>query len=119
LGDEIIPTWCRELGIAHALDNALFEAYTAWSKTKREPKFIGKGEGKVLNPNAGKKIAKFRSVRSRNQTIQFEPKDYSDGHWKVNASKGLPKAEYWGQDYCLINYDGASLVDLQQGKVVC
>jgi len=30
LGEEIIPKWCQELGIAHALDNALFEAYTAW-----------------------------------------------------------------------------------------
>jgi putative transposase len=26
LGEEIIPDWCKQLGIAHALDNALFEA---------------------------------------------------------------------------------------------
>ncbi|MBO3462336.1 hypothetical protein G7B40_022470 [Aetokthonos hydrillicola Thurmond2011] len=40
LGEEIIPTWCKQLGIAHALDNALFEAYTAWSKTNKQDKFI-------------------------------------------------------------------------------
>ncbi|XZO01454.1 MAG: hypothetical protein ACM65L_23675 [Microcoleus sp.] len=28
LGCEIIPKWCKESGIAHGLDNALFEAYT-------------------------------------------------------------------------------------------
>ncbi len=116
LGEEIIPKWCQELGIAHALDNAIFEAYTAWSKTKREPKFIGLGKDKKVNPDGGKRIARFRSIRDKNQTIQFDPKDYHNGHWKVNSSKGLPKAEFWGQDYCLINYPGASELTYNKGR---
>ncbi len=111
---EIIPAWCKELKIAHALDNALFEAYSAWSKTKRQEKFIGKGKQKKLNPIAGLKIAKFRSIRDQKQTIQFDPNDYKDGHFM--ASKGLDKAEYWGQDYCLINYDCATELTYNKGR---
>lgn len=116
LGNEIIPQWCKDLEIAHALDNALFEAYSAWSKTKRGEKFIGKGKQKKLNPNAGKKIAKFRSIRDKNKTIQFDPLDYKDGHWKVKLSKELEKAEFWGQDYCLINFDGAPEMTYNKGR---
>ncbi len=116
LGTEIIPQWCKDLGIAHALDNALFEAYTAWSKTLRGEKFIGKDEKKKPNPNAGKKIAKFRSIRDKNQTIQFDPLAYKDGHWMINTSNGLEKAEFWGQDYCLINYDNATELTYNKGR---
>jgi putative transposase len=114
LGEEIIPAWCKELKIAHALDNALFEAYNAWWKTKRQHKFIGKGKDKKPNPIAGLKIAKFRSIRDQKQTIQFDPNDYKDGHFM--ASKGLDKASYWGQDYCLINYDSASELTYNKGR---
>lgn len=116
LGDKIIPQWCKDLGIAHALDNAIFEAYTAWVKTKRGGKFIGQDDQKKPNPNAGQKIAKFRSIRDKNQTIQFDPLDYKDGHWKVNSSKGLEKAQFWGQDYCLINFDGATELTYNKGR---
>jgi putative transposase len=113
LGKEIIPQWCKDLSIAHALDNALFEAYTAWKKTDRQPKFIG-GKEKKPNPLAGLKIAKFRSIRDKNQTIQFDPNDYKNGHWM--ASKGLQKAEFWGQDFCLINYDDATELTYNKGR---
>jgi putative transposase len=75
LGDEIIPGWCRDLGIAHGLDNALFEAYTAGSKTDRQPAKLGKGQKAKLNPLAGLKLARFRSIRDPKQTIQFDPGD--------------------------------------------
>lgn len=116
LSEGIIPAWCKELGIAHALDNALFEAYTAWSKTKRQDKFIVQGKNKKLNPCGGKKIARFRSIRDKNQTIQFDPLDYRDGHSKPKASRGLEKAEFWGQDYCLINYDSATELTYNKGR---
>lgn len=116
LGEEIIPAWCKELKIAHALDNALFEAYTAWSKTKRQDKFIGIGGDKKPNPQAGLKIAKFRSIRDQKQTIQFDPGNYNDGHFMPNSSKGLEKPEYWGQDYCLINYGFATELTYNKGR---
>ncbi|MGH2413591.1 MAG: RNA-guided endonuclease InsQ/TnpB family protein [Microcystaceae cyanobacterium] len=114
LGSEIIPQWCKDLQIAHALDNALFEAYTAWKKTDRQPKFIGVGINRKPNPDASKKMAKFRSIRSKNQTIQFDPHDYKNGHWM--ASSGLEKAQFWGQDYCLINYCCASELTYNKGR---
>lgn len=119
LGEEIIPAWCKDLKIAHALDNALFEAYTAWSKTKRQQKFFGTGSDKKPNPIAGLKIAKFRSIRDQKQTIQFDPGNYDDGHFMSVASKGLEKPEYWGQDYCLINFDFATELTYNKGKMVC
>lgn len=114
LDSEIIPQWCKDLQIAHALDNALFEAYTAWKKTDRQPKFLGQGPDRKPNPNACKKMAKFRSIRSKNQTIQYDPHDYKNGHWM--ASSGLEKAEFWGQDYCLINYKSASELTYNKGR---
>lgn len=129
LGTSIIPQWCKDLTIAHALDNALFEAYTAWTSTKREGKFIINPSASLRvngersrtvngldkpNPSAGLKIAKFRSIRNKNQTIQFDPKDYKNGHWM--ASCGLLKAEFWGQNYCLINYDSATELTYNKGR---
>ncbi|GAA6619532.1 RNA-guided endonuclease InsQ/TnpB family protein [Scytonema sp. NUACC26] len=114
LGEEIIPQWCKDLGIAHALDNALFEAYTAWKKTEKQPKFIGKNKNRKPNPLAGLRIAKFRSIRDKNQTIQFDPNDYKDGDWM--SSKGLEKAEFWGQDYCLIDYTNATELTYNKGR---
>ncbi len=116
LGTYIIPDWCSDLGIAHALDNALFEAYSAWSKTKRGEKFIGIGKDKKPNFNFGKKIARFRSIRDKNQTIQFDPLDYKNGHWKVNSSKGLEKAEFRGQDRCFVVFDGATELTYNKGR---
>ncbi|MDF5722557.1 MAG: transposase [Rhizonema sp. PD37] len=116
LGEEIIPTWCKELKIAHALDNALFEAYLAWIKTKRQDKFIGKGNDRKPNPFAGLKIAKFKSVRDSKQTIQFDPGNYDDGHFMSVGSLGLEKPEYWGQDYCLINFDDAAELTYNKGR---
>lgn len=100
--------------MAHALDNALFESYAAWRNTDSQPKFIGKGEDKKVNPLAGLRIAKFRSIRDKNQTIQFDPNDYKNGHWMT--SRGLEKAEFWGQDYCLINYGNATELTYNKGR---
>ena len=114
LGSEIIPQWCKDLNIAHALDNALFEAYIAWKNTDKQPKFIGDYKDKKPNPLFGLRIARFRSIRDKNQTIQFDPLDYKNGHWM--ASRGLEKAEFWGQDYCLINYENATELTYNKGR---
>jgi putative transposase len=116
LGHEIIPEWCKDLGIAHGLDNALFEAYTAWKKTDKQSAQIGKGENAKPNPLVGLKIARFRSIRDQKQTIQFDPGDYKNGHLMINASKGLEKPLWTGQDYCLINYDKAVEVTYNKGR---
>jgi putative transposase len=116
LGYEIIPEWCKELGIAHGLDNALFEAYTAWKKTDKQPTHIGKGKKAKINPLAGLRLAKFRSIRDQKQTIQFDPGDYKNGHLMANASKGLEKPLWTGQDFCLINYDKAVEVTYNKGR---
>ncbi|NJM60965.1 MAG: transposase [Oscillatoriales cyanobacterium RU_3_3] len=116
LGHEIIPEWCQDLGIAHALDNALFEAYTAWKQTEKQPTQVGKGNKAKPNPLAGLKLAKFRSIRDQKQTIQFDPGDYKNGHLMINASKKLDKPLWTGQDYCLINYDRAVEVTYNKGR---
>lgn len=116
LGNEIIPEWCKELGIAHGLDNALFEAYTAWKKTDRQPAQLGKGKKAKLNPLVGLRLARFRSIRDQKQTIQFDPGDYKNGQIMINASKGLEKPLWTGQDFCLINYDKAIEVTYNKGR---
>jgi putative transposase len=116
LGYEIIPEWCKDLGMSHGLDNALFEAYTAWKKTDKQPAQIGRGKKAKINPLAGLKLARFRSIRDQKQTIQFDPGDYKNGHLMINASKGLEKPLWIGQDYCLINYDKAVEVTYNKGR---
>ncbi|WP_333289311.1 transposase [Microcoleus sp. D2_18a_B4] len=116
LDSQIIPEWCKELGIAHGLDNALFEAYTAWKKTDKQPAQIGKGKKAKINPLVGLKLARFRSIRSQKQTIQFAPGDYKNGHLMTNSSKGLEKPLWTGQDFCLINYDRAVEVTYNKGR---
>lgn len=116
LGCKIIPEWCKELGIAHGLDNALFEAYTAWKKTDKQPAQLGKGKNAKPNPLVGLKLARFRSIRDQKQTIQFDPGDYKSGHLMANASKNLEKPLWTGQDYCLINYDKAVEVTYNKGR---
>jgi len=116
LGYEIIPEWCKDLGIAHSLDNALFEAYTAWKKTDKQSAQSGKGKEAKPNPLVGLKLARFRSIRSQKQTIQFDPGDYKNGHLMANASKNLEKPLWTGQDYCLINYDKAVEVTYNKGR---
>jgi putative transposase len=116
LGEEIIPLWCRELGIAHSLDNALFEAYTAGKKTDRQPAQIKKGKQAQVNPLTGLKLAIFRSIRDPKKTIQFDPGDYKNGHLMIKASKGLEKPLWTGQDYCLINYDPSVEVTYNRGR---
>lgn len=116
LGYEIIPEWCKELGIAHSLDNALFEAYTAWKKTDKQPAQSGKGKKAKPNPLVGLKLARFRSIRDQKQTIQFDPGDYKNGHLMANASKSLEKPLWTGQNYCLINYDKAVEVTYNKGR---
>ena len=116
LAYEIIPEWCKELGIAHGLDNALFEAYTAWKKTDKQPAQIGRGQKAKLNPLAGLRLARFRSIRDQKQTIQFDPGDYKNGHLMINASSGLEKPLWAGQDFCLINYDKAVEVTYNKGR---
>ena len=116
LGEEIIPLWCRELGIAHGWDNALFEAYTSGKKTDRQPAQIGKGKNARLNPLAWLKLARFRSIRDQKQTLQFDPGDDKNGHLMIKASIGLEKPLWTGQDYCLINYDQAVEVTYNRGR---
>ncbi|WP_333141884.1 transposase [Microcoleus sp. B13-B6] len=104
------------MGIAHSLDNALFEAYTAWKKTDKQPAQLGKGKKAKPNPLVGLKLARFRSIRAQKQTIQFAPGDYKNGHLMLNASKGLEKPLWTGQDSCLINYDKAVEVTYNKGR---
>ncbi len=65
---------------ARILENTLMEAYSAWAKTAPAMKYIGKGKNKTTNPHAGKKMAKFRSVRDLSQTLQFSVGDLKDGY---------------------------------------
>lgn len=113
---QIIPEWCKELGIAHGLDNALFEAYTAWKKTDKQPAQTGKRKKAKINPLVGLKLARFRAVRDQKQTIQFAPGDYKNGHLMANASKVLEKPLWTGQDFCLTNYNKAVEVTYNKGR---
>jgi len=67
------------------------EAYTAWRETDRQPKFVGRGKNRQVNPNAGKKIARFRSVRSLSQTLQFSVGDLNNGYLLPNYWKKVTK----------------------------
>lgn len=111
----LIPKWCTELGGAKLLDNASMEAYTAWSETARSPKFIGKGVNKKPNQKAGKKIARFRSVRDARLTLQFDPTGYNNGSWMVSATKHLPKPEFKGHNFCIIT-DRATELTYAKGR---
>ncbi len=111
----LIPKWCRELGVSKLLDNASMEAYTAWSETARSPKFIGKGENKKPHPQAGLKIARFRSLRDARLTLQFDPTGYNNGMWMVSATKHLPKPEFKGHNFCIIT-DRATELTYAKGR---
>lgn len=99
---SLIPKWCKSLGVSKLLDNASMEAYTAWSETDRSPKFIGKGKSKSPHPQAGKKIARFRSIRDARLTLQFDPTGYNNGRWMVSATKHLQQPEFKGHEFCII-----------------
>jgi len=76
---------------ARILENTLMAAYTAWCETEKQPKFIGKGKDRHANSNAGKKIARFRSVRNLSQTLQFSVGDLNDGYLLPNYWKKVTK----------------------------
>ncbi|ABA24789.1 Transposase, IS891/IS1136/IS1341 (plasmid) [Trichormus variabilis ATCC 29413] len=86
---HIRPDWLKNELPAAILDQAVMEAYSAWSTTQRHPKTISKGKDKKPHPQAGLKIAKFRSIRDSSQTLQF--KIASD----LNKGRLLP--QYWGE----------------------
>jgi putative transposase len=111
----LIPAWCTELGVSKLLDNASMEAFTAWSETARTPKFIGKGKDKKPNPQAGKKIARFRSVRDARITLQFDPTGYNNGRWMVSATRHLPASEFKGHNFCIIT-DRATELTYAKGR---
>lgn len=112
---DLIPQWCKDLNISKLLDNASMEAHSAWKATNRESKFIGKGKKKKPNPNAGKKIAKFRSIRAQKQTLQFDPTAYKNGTWMVSTTKHLPKPTFKGQNFCVLT-DGATELTYNKGR---
>lgn len=111
----LIPQWCKDLGVSKLLDNASMEAYSAWSKTARNPNLIGKGKNRKGHPKAGLKTAKFRSVRDQKLTLQFDPTAYRNGHWMISATKHLPVAEFRGNDFCILT-DGASELTYNKGR---
>jgi len=103
----LIPKWCIDLCISKLLDNASMEAYTAWKETERNPPTIGKGKAKKPEPFAGKKIARFRSIRDQRITLQFDPTAYKNGRWMVSSTKHLPPPEFRGHQCCVLT-DGAT-----------
>ncbi|TWH50478.1 RNA-guided endonuclease InsQ/TnpB family protein [Dulcicalothrix desertica] len=111
----LIPQWCNELNVSKILDNASMDAYSSWSLTARNPNFIGKGKNKKPHPQAGLKIAKFRSVRDQKLTIQFDPTAYKNGRWMVSTTKHLPKPEFKGQNFCILT-DGSTELTYNKGR---
>jgi putative transposase len=112
---KLIPGWCKELGISKLLDNATMEAYKAWSETARQPKIIGTKNNRKPNPNAGLKLAKFRSVRDQKLTLQFDPLAYKNGQWMVSATKQFPCPEFKGHSFCVIT-DRATELTYNKGR---
>ena len=104
---NLIPQWCLDLCVSKILDNASMEAYKAWSETAKNPKNIGQGKNKKPHPQAGLKIAKFRSIRDQKLTIQFDPTAYKNGRWMISTTKHLPKPDFQGQNFCILT-DGAT-----------
>jgi len=111
----LIPAWCTKLGVSKLLDNASMEAYTAWSETARTPKFIGKGKDKKSHPQAGTRIARFRSIRDAKLTLQFDPTGYNNGRWMVSATKHLQQPEFKGHNFCVIT-DRATELTYAKGR---
>ncbi|WP_198954194.1 RNA-guided endonuclease InsQ/TnpB family protein [Moorena bouillonii] len=111
----LIPQWCKDLNVSKILDNASMEAYRAWKETAKLPLFVGKGKKRKPLPQAGLKIAKFRSVRDHKQTIQFDPTAYKAGRWMVSTTKHLPKPEFKGHDFCILT-DGATELTYNKGR---
>jgi putative transposase len=102
---HIRPDWLKVELPAAILDQAVMEAYSAWVATKKEAKFTGKGKNRKPNPNAGLKLAKFRSIRDRSQTLQFKiPTDLNKGRLLPQYWGGLPAFECIdnGRKFCLI-----------------
>lgn len=114
-GSELIPQWCLELNVSKILDNASMAAYCAWLKTQRNPRFMVKGTIKIPHPQAGLKIARYRSIRDQKLTIQFDPTAYKNGRWMVSTTKHLPKPEFKGQDFCSLT-DGSSELTYNKGR---
>jgi putative transposase len=114
-GSRFLPQWCLDLNVSKILDNASMEAYKAWSETAKNPLTICKGKDKKPHPQAGLKIAKFRSIRDQKLTIQFDPTAYKNGRWMVSTTKHLPQPEFRGQDFCLLT-DGSTELTYNKGR---
>ena len=111
----LIPDWCKELGISKLLDNAAMSAYMAWSKTDKNPSFIGKGKSRKPHPQAGLKIARFRSVRDQKLTLQFDPTAYKNGRWMVSVTKQFTVPEFVGHNFCVLT-DGSTELTYNKGR---
>ncbi|AOY85024.1 transposase [Moorena producens JHB] len=111
----LIPQWCIDLGISKLLDNASMEAYTAWKETKKEPQYIGIGKKRKLNPDRGRKLARFRSIRDQTATLKFDPTAYKNGHWMVSSTKHLPLPEFKGHNYCVLT-KGSTELTFNKGR---
>jgi putative transposase len=111
----LIPSWCTELGISKVLDNASMEAFIAWKETKKCPSFIGKGKAKKPHSSAGKKMARFRSIRDQKLTLQFDPTAYKNGNWMVSRTKHISPPEFRGHSCCVLT-DGATELTSNKGR---
>lgn len=111
----LIPDWCKGLGVSKLLDNAAMEAYVAWSKTDKNPNFIGKGKTRKPHPKAGLKIARFRSVRDQKLTLQFDPTGYKNGRWMVSTTKEFPVPRFVGHNFCVLT-DGSTELTYNKGR---
>ncbi|NEO96061.1 MAG: transposase [Moorea sp. SIO3G5] len=111
----LIPQWCIDLGISKLLDNGSMEAYTAWKETKKQPQYIGIGKKRKLNPDRGRKLARFRSIRDQTATLQFDPTAYKNGHWMVSSTKHLPLPEFKGHNYCVLT-KGSTELTFNKGR---
>lgn len=111
----LIPQWCLDLNVSKILDNAAMEAYKAWCQTAKNPKTINQGQDKKPHPQAGLRIARFRSIRDQKITIQFDPSAYKNGRWMVSTTKHLPHPEFRGQDFCILT-DGSSELTYNKGR---
>jgi putative transposase len=114
-GSGLIPQWCLDLNVSKILDNASMEAYKAWSETAKIPLTKGIGKDKKPHPQAGLKIAKFRSIRDQKLTIQFDPSAYKNGRWMVSTTKHLPQPEFRGQNFCILT-DASSELTYNKGR---
>lgn len=116
---HIRPDWLKVELPAAILDQAVMEAFSAWSTTKRNPRTIGKGKDKQPHPQAGLKVARFRSMRDASHTLQFKvPSDLNNGRFLPQYWGELPPFECVdnGARFCLISCQYTPEVTYKHGR---